>query len=65
MNLDDQLEAVADEAKKNGQNNLAIVLYCYVGAKKAGVESHFANYCRDWAVHAAEELKKIEKRRNN
>ena len=65
MNLDEQLELIADEAKKSGQSDLAIVLYCLVGAKKAGVSSEFASYCQNWARKAAEELKRIEKRRNN
>ena len=65
MNLDEQLESIADEAKKTGQNDLAITLYCYVGARKAGVSSAFARHCQDWAKMAAEELKKMENRRNN
>jgi len=65
MNLDEQLENIADEAKKSGQNDLAIVLYCYVGARKAGVGSVFTRHCQDWAKMAAEELKKMKNRENN
>ena len=65
MNIEDQLEVIADEAKKSGQKDLAIVLYCYCGAKKAGVSQQFAEYCKNWARTAAQEILKIKNRKNN
>ena len=40
---------MADECKARGENNLAIVLYAYLGSKKAGLDSLYAAHCQDFA----------------
>jgi len=63
--IDEQIEEIAKEAKNRGMNDLAIVLYCYLGARKAGVSSEFSSYCQEWAKRASDELNRIKNRRNN
>ena len=65
MMIDEQIEEIAKEAKNGGMNDLAVVLYCYLGARKAGVSSEFSSYCQVWAKQASAELNKIKNRRNN
>ena len=62
---DEELENLADEANITGDNNLAIVLYTFLGAKKTHMDKEFAHYCQDWAKKRVEEIKQFENRRNN
>jgi hypothetical protein len=61
VRLEDMIEDMADNAKIAGENNLAIVLYSYLGASKSGNGGQFANHCQDFSI---EHLKKIQAREN-
>tara|TARA_Y100000310_G_scaffold323014_1_gene382835 strand:- start:437 stop:640 length:204 start_codon:yes stop_codon:yes gene_type:complete len=65
---DKPLEKIADEARKSGDHQLAIVLYTFLGSRKAGLTKEFADYCQDWAKAGVEWIelhKKIEKIKKN
>ena len=59
------LEEMADECKISGENNLAIVLYAYLGSEKCGMDAYFAKHCQEFAVEGIKEIKKIRSRYNN
>ena len=59
------LEDMADECKTAGQNNLAIVLYAYLGAEKIGMDGFFAKHCQEFVKDGISEIKKVQKRHNN
>ena len=63
--LETVLEDMADECRVAGQNNLAIVLYSYLGAEKCGMDGFFAKHCQEFAKNGAKEIKKAQNRRNN
>jgi hypothetical protein len=66
---DKQIELLARKAEREENSDLAVVLYVYLGSKRAGVTSDFARYCQDWAKAGVEWIEleqKINKiRRNN
>ena len=51
MNLQ-ALEALAEQAKKQGDNALAIILFTYLGAVHMGHENELAHYVKDFAKSA-------------
>ena len=62
------IKMLADECKNAGENNLAIVLYTYLGAVKSGMDKDFAEYCQKYSVKNAkriDELIQIIENRNN
>ena len=61
---DEELSALAEEAKIQGENDLAIILYTYLGSKHVGMGSEFARYCQTFAREGVKEIKKIKLRRN-
>jgi hypothetical protein len=63
--LSEVLEQMADECKAVGQNNLAIVLYSYLGAEKIGMDGFFAKHCQDFVKDGVKEIEKIKKRHRN
>ena len=62
---DKELETLADQANISGDNNLAIVLYTFLGAKNAHMDKEFAKHCQDWAKQRVKELKMLNNRKNN
>ena len=44
-----ELERIAEESLSSGENNLAIVLYAYLGASKAGMGGVYAKHCQNFA----------------
>ena len=63
--LEETIEVLADKAKAAGYNDLAIVLYTYLGSKKVGMSSEFARYCQTFAREGANEIKLFMNRKNN
>ena len=59
------MELLADKAKLAEYNDLAIVLYTYLGSEKAGVSSDFARHCQKFAKEMASKIELFENRRNN
>jgi len=59
------IEVLADKAKAAEYNDLAIVLYTYLGSKKLGMGSEFARYSQRFAERQAKEIDMIKNRRNN
>ena len=57
MMTDKELEDLADEAKLVGENDLAIVLYTYLGSKHVGVGTEFARYCQTFAREGIKEIR--------
>ena len=62
---DKQIEILARKAEREENNDLAIVLYTYLGSKHAGMGSDFARYCQTYAEEGAKEIKMHLNRRNN
>jgi hypothetical protein len=63
--LDDTLKEMAEALKEHGENNLAIVLYTYLGSRKAGLDGYFAKHCQEFAKKGSENIKKHLKRGTN
>ena len=63
--MDKELENLADEANITGDNNLAIVLYTLLGARKAHMDKELAIHCQDWAKKRIKEIKLLKNRKNN
>jgi len=61
----EELENLADEANITGDNNLAIVLYTFLGARKTYMEEQFAKHSQDWARKRVKELKQFNNVKNN
>ena len=63
------IKKLAEEAKESGDNQLAIVLHTFMGARHAGLAKEFALYCQDWAKAGSEWIeieKELERiKRNN
>jgi len=51
-----ELEIIAEESLSRGENNLAIVLYAYLGAEKAGQGGLYAEHCQDFARRSLREI---------
>lgn len=62
---DKELEELAEEAKLVGENDLAIVLYTYLGSKHVGMGSDFARYCQTFAEEGIRELNMYKNRGRN
>ena len=62
--IQEALKEMADECKARGENNLAIVLYAYLGSKKAGLDGLYAEHCQDFARSGLEAIKQEKIRRN-
>ena len=62
---DEELENLANEAKLLGENDLAIVLYTYLGSKHVGMGSEFARYCQAFAKEGIKEIELYKNRGNN
>lgn len=62
---DEDLEILAEEANMKGDNNLAIVLYAFLGARKAHMDGALAQTCQDWCTKRLEELDQFRNRKNN
>ena len=65
FNMDEELENLADEANIMGDNNLAIVLYTFLGARKTYMDKEFATLCQDWAKKRVKEIDQFKNNRNN
>ena len=59
--INNQAEVLAEEAKAEGNTDLAIVLYTYLGSEKLNMGSDFARHCQ---LFAREGIKEIEGRKN-
>tara|TARA_Y100000310_G_scaffold344470_1_gene457408 strand:+ start:4770 stop:4964 length:195 start_codon:yes stop_codon:yes gene_type:complete len=62
---DEDLKELAEEAKLVGENDLAIVLYTYLGSKHVGMSSDFARNCQAFAREGARQIKLFKNRKNN
>ena len=63
--FEEVVENLANKAKLAEYNDLAIVLYTYLGSKKVGMGSEFARYCQTFAKEGAKEIEMRMNRRNN
>ena len=63
--LEDVITLLADKAKLAEHNDLAIVLYTYLGSRKVGMSSDFARHCQRFAKIGAEQIELFKNRRNN
>ena len=59
------IKLLADKAKLAEHNDLAIVLYTYLGSEKVGMSSEFARYCQTFAQEGVKQIKMHKNRRNN
>jgi hypothetical protein len=62
--LQGALEEMADECKARGENNLAIVLYAYLGSKKAGLDGLYAEHCQDFVKSGLKMIEQEKLRKN-
>ena len=62
---DEQIELLAKKAEREENNDLAIILYTYLGSKHVGMESEFARYCQTFAKEGIKEIEMYKSRRNN
>jgi hypothetical protein len=62
---DEQIKILARKAEREENNDLAIVLYTYLGSKHVGMGSEFARYCQTFAKEGAKEIEMHLNRRNN
>ena len=60
-----RIEAIATEAIKEGNHDLAIVLHVYLGAEYAGMTSDFARHCQAFAKEGKDAINILENRSNN
>tara|TARA_Y100000310_G_scaffold228973_1_gene231327 strand:+ start:4976 stop:5182 length:207 start_codon:yes stop_codon:yes gene_type:complete len=63
--FEEVVENLANKAKLAEYNDLAIVLYTYLGSKKVGMGSEFARYCQTFAKEGVKEIEMHMNRRNN
>ena len=63
--FEEVIETLAHKAKLAEYNDLAIVLYTYLGSKHVGMGSEFARYCQNYAREGAKEIEMHLNRRNN
>ena len=63
--LDDTLKEMAEALKEHGENNLAIVLYTYLGSRKVGLDGYFAQHCKEFAKKGSEDINKFLQKGNN
>ena len=62
---DEQIELLAKKAEREENNDLAIILYTYLGSKHVGMGSEFARYCQTFAEEGIKEIETYKNRRNN
>jgi hypothetical protein len=62
--IDKALEEMANECKSRGENNLAIVLYAYLGSKKVGLDGRYAKHCQDFAKSGLKAIKREQLKKN-
>ena len=62
---DGQIEILARKAEREGNNDLAIVLYTFLGSRKTYMDKEFATYCQDWAKKRVKEIDQFRNRKNN
>ena len=60
----EQLNEIAKEAAADGDRNLAIVLYAYLGAVHARQDQVFAEYCQVFARHGLDAIDRQISKRN-
>ena len=63
--FEEVIETLADKAKLAEYNDLAIVLYTYLGSNKVGMGSEFAMYCQGFAKEGVKQIELLKNRRNN
>ena len=59
------IETLADKARLAEYNDLAIVLYTYLGSRKIGLSSEFARYCQSIAKEGSKKIEIHQNRKNN
>ena len=59
------IKLLADKAKFAEYNDLAIVLYTYLGSEKAWMSSDFSRYCQEYARDMSREIELFKNNRNN
>ena len=63
--MEERITELAEDAKANGNTDLAIILYVYLGSEKVGMSSEFARYCQVFAKAGITEIQEHKNRRNN
>jgi len=63
--FEEVIKVLADKAKLAEYNDLAIVLYTYLGSKHLGMGSDFARHCQAYAKEGAKEIELHKNRGNN
>ena len=63
--FEEVVENLADKAKLAQYNDLAIVLYTYLGSKKVGMGSEFAKHCQVFAKEGVKQIELLKNKRNN
>lgn len=63
--VEDVLEEFAKALKESGENNLAIIMYSYLGSRRIGLDGYFAKHCQEFVKEQMPELQKTLKRKNN
>ena len=59
--FDSVLEELADDVKDHGYDDLAVLLYTYLGAKKSGATKELSKYVQSFAKRQKRRLKQIDK----
>lgn len=59
------LKEMAKACEAGGENNLAIVMYVFLGSRKVGLDGYFAKHCQEFAKEQMPEIQKALKRENN
>ena len=62
---EEKLKQLAARAQSLGDNNLAIMLHVFLGARATHMDSDLAIHCQEWAKKRIEELKQFKKRGYN
>ena len=62
--MEERIAELAEDAKVEGNTDLAIVLYVYMGSEKLGMSSEFARYCQVFAREGIEHVETRKNRRN-
>ena len=63
--FEEVIKLLADKAKLAEHNDLAIVLYTYLGSRHMGMSSDFARHCQAFAEEGAKEIALYKNRGNN
>ena len=62
---EEKLKQLAARAQSLGDNNLAIVLHVFLGARATYMDSNLAEHCQEWAKKRMEEIEQFKNRKNN